>query len=177
MLYFSHPLWKVLIPLLTIALVSFISQKKLHYSWQGDFLFVPPPYKMLLFWILVFGSYMLGTDYFWHWRGDWDFSAWQQQPVFTSIARVFAVVMAGPVAEEMLFRGLLLTRLKRTGLNPWMSLLLVTSAWAGIHVEYSWGIIFLIFGNGLLLGLSLYSSRSLLVPILLHIIWNGYAVW
>ncbi|QMU28791.1 CPBP family intramembrane glutamic endopeptidase [Adhaeribacter radiodurans] len=177
MLNFSHPLWKVLLPLVTIVLVSFIARRKLHYSWQKDLLLVLPPPKILLFWILVFGTYMLSTDYFWHWRGDWNFQTWQQQSLFTSITRVFAVVIAGPLAEEMLFRGLLLIRLNRTGLNRGISLVLITSVWAGIHMEYSWEIIILIFGNGLLLGLSLYSSRSLLVPMILHMIWNGYAVW
>jgi len=177
MLNISHPLMKVLLPLLTIALVSFITTKKLHYSWQRDLLLVKPAFKTLLLWILLFVGFMLGSDYVWHWRGPWNFQVWQEQTILTSIARVFAVGIAGPTAEEMLFRGLLLTRLNRTGLNRWISLLIVTSCWAAIHVDYSLWIILLLFGNGLLLGLSLYSSRSLVVPIILHIIWNLYAVW
>lgn len=177
MLNLSNPLVKLLLPVLGIVAIYFIATKKLKYSLKQDLLFVTPKFRSLLFWIFLYLIYMLGTDMILNWRGPWNFQPWKEQTLFASIARVLAVGILGPIAEEMIFRGLLLTKLNQLKLNKWISLLIVTALWTVIHVDYSIEILVLIFFNGILLGLSLYLSRSLIIPIILHIMWNLYSVW
>ncbi|MFT3910892.1 MAG: CPBP family intramembrane metalloprotease [Ferruginibacter sp.] len=173
----SNPFFKLLLPVLLIAVVYFIATKRLKYSLQDDLLIVTPKFNNLLSWIIVYLIFMLGTDMIFHWRGAWNLQPWKEQPVLTSIEKVLAVGILGPVAEEMIFRGILLARLNRLNLNRYISLLIITIVWTLIHIDYTIGIKVLIFFNGILLGLSLYNSRSLVVPVILHIIWNLYSVW
>jgi len=46
-----------------------------------------------------------------------------------------------------------------------------------IHTSYSAGVIAVIFVEGLLLGAAHWRTGSVLAPILMHIVWNLYAVW
>ena len=83
-----------------------------------------------------------------------------------------AVVVAAPLVEETLFRGLLLPGFTgRPGRSLW-GLLLSAGAWAAIHAQYDLFDITAIFLLGLLFGAARLHSRSLWTPILLHAGFN-----
>ena len=177
MLSLSDPEVKLLVSILAIAFVYFKATKISKYSLSGDLLLVTPKIQSLLFWVFIYLIYMLGSDFLFNWRGVWNFQPWKDQCLFISLERVLAVCIFGPIAEELIFRGILLTKLNRLKINKWVCLFIVTALWTVIHVNYSFWILILIFFNGLLLGLSRYYSGSLIIPIILHIIWNLYSVW
>ncbi len=120
---------------------------------------------------------MLLSNALWHWRGPWDFGPWRQAPLLASILRVLAVGILGPMAEELIFRGLLYGRLAKTRVGPVGTIVILALFWAVIHVSYDATVITVIFIDGLLLGAARWRTGSLLPPVLMHIVWNLYAVW
>jgi membrane protease YdiL (CAAX protease family) len=175
-LHLSNPLVKVLLPLAAITAVVLLCRFR-RTALGADLRLVPPPPGQLLGWVVLSVLWMLGTDALLHWRGPWNFGPWRAQAPWVSGARVLAVGVLGPVAEELVVRGLIYFRLRRAGLNEWLVIGLTAAGWAGMHVDYSPAVMAIIFVEGLLLGLARRSSGSLWVPILMHISWNLYAVW
>jgi len=172
-----NPVFKLLLPVIGISAVYFITTRKLKYSFKKDLLLVTPSARNLIAWGLIWVTWMIITNMILNWRGPWNFQPWKEQSLIVSVTRFLAVVILGPLAEELVFRGVMLARLNKFKLNKWISLTIVSILWAIIHIDYSFGIITLLFFNGILLGFSLYSYRSLVIPIVLHITWNLYALW
>jgi CAAX protease family protein len=87
----------------------------------------------------------------------------------------FAMIFAGPMAEEFIFRGFFFTGLRGRGLSPVanVSAILATAApWAIIHFQYDAFGIGVIFVCGILLGLARLKTDSLPLCILLHMLNN-----
>jgi membrane protease YdiL (CAAX protease family) len=83
-----------------------------------------------------------------------------------------AVVVIGPVTEEIVFRGFLFRGLNASFLGVAGTLLATSVAWALMHVQYPWLIIAQIFLIGLLLGWLRWASGSTLLTISLHVLAN-----
>lgn len=80
------------------------------------------------------------------------------------------VVLVAPVSEELMIRGILFNKVRNV--LPFLGANLLQAAVFGI---YHWDIIqgIYAFGTGLLLGYIYYKSRTLLAPILLHMLINA----
>jgi membrane protease YdiL (CAAX protease family) len=173
-----NPFIKVLLPVLAILAVWLLSKYRHHISLKQDLKIRRPAFNQLVLWLAVYIIWMLTTNYFMDWRGPWDFSPWQQQPLYVSIMRVLAVGILGPIAEELIFRGLIFYRLNKLNLtNKWILMALIAVFWAAIHIDYSWQVRAVIFVDGILLGVAMLKSNSLVTPILMHVAWNLYAIW
>jgi membrane protease YdiL (CAAX protease family) len=83
-----------------------------------------------------------------------------------------AVVIIGPVTEEIVFRGFLFRGLNASFLGVAGTLLATSVAWALMHVQYDALIIAQIFLIGLLLGWLRWASGSTLLTISLHVMAN-----
>jgi hypothetical protein len=85
------------------------------------------------------------------------------------------VSIAAPVGEEVMFRGFLYKTIElRFGA---IAAILVTAlGWAALHIQYGLISIASIFAIGLFLGTARYYSRSLILTMILHGIWNGMAL-
>lgn len=173
----DNPFIKLLLPLLAIAFIVILCRFKWKISLKHNLMLVPPRVKDVIIWSAANIAWMLSTDYFINWRGQFDFTVWQVQPLYVSVLRVMAVCFAGPVAEELLFRGVVFYKLNKFGARTWLTVLITAAVWALIHYNYSPTVIFIIFIEGLLLGTALLRSKSLYVPIIMHICWNLYAIW
>jgi len=126
--------------------------------------------------LAVYLGWMLVSDALLHWRGPWDFRPWVQAPIAASALRILAVCVLGPAAEELLFRGLLFRWLGDR--LPVVAVIGITAAsWALLHWSYSWAVIGVIVIDGLLLGLARWRTGSILPPIVMHAIYNLYAIW
>jgi membrane protease YdiL (CAAX protease family) len=166
---------KVLVPVVAGGALLVASRRR-RLSWRDDLGIAPPPAARSAAWIAVWLAWMLGTDLAMGWRGPWDFGPWVRAGVLASALRVLAVGVLGPIVEELLFRGFLLHRLQvRMGTRGAVA---VTAAlWAAIHLGYPLPVVLLLFGSGLLLGAARVNCRSVIVPVVMHVIWNLYAVW
>ena len=126
--------------------------------------------------LAVYLGWMLLSDALLHWRGPWDFRPWVQAPIAASALRILAVCVLGPAAEELLFRGLLFRWLGDR--LPVVAVIGITAAsWALLHWSYSWAVIGVIVIDGLLLGLARWRTGSILPPIVMHALYNFYAIW
>jgi membrane protease YdiL (CAAX protease family) len=135
----------------------------------------PPLYPSLLIPALYL-AWMFGTDAAMHWRGPWDFRPWLAAPLLASILRVAAVGILGPVAEELIFRGWFWGAL-RTRVGPALAIVVTAAGWAALHYEYGLAVLGVILVDGLLLGLARWRTGSVYPPIVMHILYNLYAVW
>jgi membrane protease YdiL (CAAX protease family) len=87
----------------------------------------------------------------------------------------FALILAGPIFEETLFRGFLVTGLVASRLGGSGAIIISSLAWALIHQQYDAYGIATIFALGILLGAARVKSNSLLVPIAMHVLMNSIA--
>ena len=98
--------------------------------------------------------------------------AWQAEFEELPLAQeLFAVVLIGPVWEELFFRGAMFAAfLRRWGI---MTAAIVPSLiWALIHVQYEWWYVASIAGSGVLLAMVRWKGGSIYLPIALHAAFN-----
>lgn len=84
----------------------------------------------------------------------------------------FAVVIAGPLGEEIVFRGFLFRGWARPGGHPLVAIVVISLLWAIQHVQYDWFGILQVFVLGLLFGLIRWLSGSTLLTFVLHALVN-----
>ena len=101
-----------------------------------------------------------------------------QTDTFTSARRdgwlvplLLAVVLVGPIGEEITFRGFLYRGWVRPGfvITP---IILITLFWSAMHIQYDWFGILQVFLTGLLLGWLRWLSGSTSLTIVLHVLVN-----
>ncbi len=83
-----------------------------------------------------------------------------------------AVSVAAPFFEEFLFRGFLLEGMARSKIGLTGAVIITSAIWAVIHMQYGWFEIISIFFIGILLCLAKIKSKSLYVPIAMHMLMN-----
>lgn len=172
----SSTLMKVLVPA-AIAVFVIVLARRQGLDARRDMGLCWPGAPVLLGWLVVYAAYMLGTDALFHWRGPFDFAPWRAIPLAVAVARVVAVGVIGPTAEELVFRGYGFARLTRTRLGVAKSIGLLAAVWSVVHIEYGWQVLVLLFGAGLLLGVARHRTHSVVTPVAMHVLWNLYAIW
>lgn len=88
---------------------------------------------------------------------------------------LFAVILAAPVCEEIVFRGFLFIGLASSRLGAWGATALTSGIWATIHFQYDWYGMMLIFIFGLFLGFARSKTGSTTIAIFLHCVLNAIA--
>jgi membrane protease YdiL (CAAX protease family) len=88
---------------------------------------------------------------------------------------VGAVSVAAPIGEEITFRGFLFKTIELR-FGPVTAVIVTALGWAALHIQYGLISIASIFAIGLFLGVARYYSRSLILTMILHGIWNGVAI-
>lgn len=88
----------------------------------------------------------------------------------------FAVVVAGPVFEELFFRGFVYHGLANSRLQAAGAIILTALIWTMVHAQYDWYVKGNIFVIGILFGLARYRSGSILPPLVMHVLMNGVSM-
>lgn len=83
-----------------------------------------------------------------------------------------AIVVAGPLFEEVFFRGFLLAGFASSFMGPRGAIAVTAAAWAVVHWQYDAYTIAFIFLLGVLFGAARIRTGSLLVPLALHSLTN-----
>jgi membrane protease YdiL (CAAX protease family) len=83
-----------------------------------------------------------------------------------------AVVVIGPMGEEVMFRGFLFRGWIRPGARGVLAIAVISLLWSLMHVQYTWVLMVQIFMIGLILGWIRWRSGSTLLTIVLHVIVN-----
>jgi hypothetical protein len=101
-----------------------------------------------------------------------------QTDTFTSARRdgwlvplLLAVVLVGPIGEEIMFRGFIYRGWVRSGfvVTP---VLMLTLLWSAMHMQYDWFGILQVFLTGLVLAWLRWLSGSTALTIVLHMLVN-----
>ncbi|OKY25614.1 CPBP family intramembrane glutamic endopeptidase [Thalassotalea sp. PP2-459] len=92
----------------------------------------------------------------------------------TLLLGFIVICLIGPVLEEIVYRGILFTVLQRTGMHTSLVLIITTSIFTFIHVQYDAQQLAFIFIYGLLLGIIRYKTNNILLCIAIHMIHNVY---
>jgi membrane protease YdiL (CAAX protease family) len=83
-----------------------------------------------------------------------------------------AMIVASPVAEEILFRGFLFRGFIHEPRNALPGILAISLIWALLHVQYDWFGTALVFVLGVFLGFVRLWSGSTTLTIMLHMLLN-----
>ena len=89
------------------------------------------------------------------------------------VVMVLATVIAAPVIEEIIFRGLAYTRMKK-GMPTAVAMILSSALFGVAHGQWVWMLYAFVFG--LVLVWAFEHTKSLLANILLHLSYNGCAM-
>jgi len=130
-------------------------------------------------WILV--MFLLGSDALTYLLGNDVVSPFQVDTYRSAQSAgmlplyFFALVIAAPVAEEIMFRGFLFRGWVASGRMAILSILIISALFAAIHIQYDWFGILQVFFIGLMLGLVRWRSGSTTLTILMHMLANLWA--
>lgn len=83
---------------------------------------------------------------------------------------LFTLIVAAPVAEELLFRGFMYTGLTGSPVGNVGAIVIPSLIWAALHLQYDWYGILTIFLMGLLLGVCRWLTKSTITTMVLHAI-------
>jgi len=97
---------------------------------------------------------------------------WDASRAAPFVANALVVVVLAPIIEELTFRGLGFTLLERFG--RWAAIVFVGLAFAAVHGLVEGFLLLAVFGA--LLALIRSRSGSIYPPILLHAVFNGFAL-
>jgi uncharacterized protein len=89
---------------------------------------------------------------------------------------LLVVGIGAPLAEELLFRGFLLSALAKTRAGFSGAAVVSTTLWTALHAGYSLIGIVEVFSIGLFFSWMLYRTGSLRVPIFCHALYNSLIV-
>jgi membrane protease YdiL (CAAX protease family) len=98
----------------------------------------------------------------------------EQGPAVRVLAVVSAVVLA-PISEELFFRGLLQSYVRRETQSPWAAVLITAAMFGLVHAPY-WHTVPAIALLGVVLGYNYERCGRLLPSILIHAMFNGVMV-
>ena len=106
------------------------------------------------------------------WKQDAELSSFlsrAERPVWICIL----AIVAAPLFEEVLFRGLIFQGLRRTT-GPFLAILGSAAVFAIVHPPIS---VIPVFGQGIAAALSFQESGFLLAPILTHAVYNTMVIF
>lgn len=94
--------------------------------------------------------------------------------IISTVEGTLAVAVLGPVAEELIFRGVICGSMLRNGAGPWPSILISAFIFGLIHINPAQ--VPFAMAMGVILGILYYKTGSLVPSILIHVVNNTIAV-
>lgn len=167
---------KLAFPVIAILLVLFVSKWR-GLSWQEDLGLRRPKALMLMAWLGLWLLWIVISEWLGHVFGLDQPRAWPACPMLIVVLRVLAIGVLGPVAEEIVMRGILFSRLRRTAMGTVGAIGIIAIGWAALHYDYGVGTLGLIAVDGVVLGLARYQSKSLWVPVIMHALGNLFSIY
>src|SRR5215216_6372454 len=159
--YLQSTLLKVALTVAGIVLVLVVARLR-KLSLRDDLGFRWPPPRQLALWMALWIAWMVVGEALIDLFGLPDPEPWNAGYSTLIVAlRILAIGLLGPISEEMLMRGMVFWRLRRTPLGDYGAIVVVAALWAAFHTQYGFGLIALIFLDGLVLGLARVRTRSL----------------
>ena len=172
----GNRLMKGMIPAVTITLVALA----VHWnslSWTEDLRLTLPTLLSAAFWIIGWTMWVAMVEVTSSELGLPRPSKWKDFDAGRLALLFIGIVLLAPVAEELLFRGLVYRLVEQTQAGAPVAILAGALLFTVMHVQYGWREQALVFADGILLGLARWQSDSLLLTICLHAMGNFYAYY
>jgi membrane protease YdiL (CAAX protease family) len=167
---------KLLLPALGIVLMLVVARRR-RLSFADDIGLARPVPAMAVLFALLWLVLIAVEEYFTGSNEATQAKTWPDYPLVIVVLRALAIGVVGPIAEELAIRGLVMGMLRRTRLGSYGAIVVSAAAWSAMHIQYApLLLLLLIFIDGVMLGLARHFSRSLYVPMLMHIIGNLYSI-
>jgi membrane protease YdiL (CAAX protease family) len=160
--------------LLGIALVMLFASMRYPLTVKNYLELYKPKIKYLLLFLglMVIAMILMETVNSWLDRSTPEFMT----KVYASTKNLpmlwIAVGVAAPFFEEFLFRGFILEGLRHSRIGIIGAIIITSASWAIIHMQYGWFEIITIFFIGVLLAIAKLKTKSLYVPIAMHMLMN-----
>jgi membrane protease YdiL (CAAX protease family) len=137
----------------------------------------PNSMNHFFFWTIGFLIFILVTEFSLYYLGFLEIDKWNHL-LFPSIIRIFGAVILAPIAEEFIFRGLILSKLIKKNIRIHLAILIQACFFVLLHnftyqntMSSNIGIV-----QGLidasLFGYARYNTKSIYTPITMHITGN-----
>ena len=157
-------------------LVLFLVLRLRGLAWRDQLAMRRPAWQKVALWMIIWIAWVLASDVVTDWLGMPPPEPWKPYPPLIIALRILAIGVLGPIAEELVFRGVIYSRLSKTRLGTWGAIVVIAAAWAAIHVQYELAVLAVIFLDGIVLGAARRDSGSVVVPILMHMFGNLYSI-
>lgn len=171
----TSTLLKAAIPAASIGMILFVARKRRLFLAEDVGLRLPR-LKLALLFLLGWGALIALEEVLTAGVADAQAKAWPDYPTHIVLLRILAIGLLGPIAEELAFRGVLFAVLRRTSLQVAGAIVVTAAFWSVLHLQYSPLLLGLIFIDGLVLGAARHWTRSLYVPIVMHIAGNLFSI-
>ncbi|MCE9620499.1 MAG: CPBP family intramembrane metalloprotease [Planctomycetes bacterium] len=169
---------KLLGPLVACVVLLFVAKKRGIKLRDASGLGLRlPTWTAAAFWLAAWIAWMALSEVALAQFGMEQPKPWPEYSAPIFWMRVAAIGLVGPVLEELVFRGAVLSLIERTRFGLRGAILVTSVAWAAIHVQYAPAFIFLIFLDGIFLGECRVRSGSLILPMAMHSMGNLYSIW
>ena len=172
----SSALLRVL-PFIVVITVIAIRLFIKHLSPQDIALKKPASVKRFLYWMLGFLAYVLLVEFTLYHFGILEIDKWNH-PLISSIIRIAGAVIFAPIAEELLFRGILLNALEKWKLNKHLSIIIQAVLFVMLHnfayqnsLSANIGVVQSFF-DACLFAYARYHTKSIYTPIAMHMTGN-----
>lgn len=149
-------------------------------SRLADYLpLVWPAPRVLGFWLLVLVLFIAASDLMSWLTGHPIVPEFMTEAYASADSKLLlwaGIAVGAPLLEELFFRGFLYAGLAPSRLGAAGAVVCTALFWALVHVQYDWYGVTTIFVIGLLLGLARAKTGTLVIPLLLHVAANSFAV-
>ncbi len=169
-----------ILPFLGILLILLLQIRRKKINSQDLFFQKPISVKRYLLWTIGFLVYILLTEFVLFKLNILEVNKWEH-PLFASIIRISGAVILAPIAEELIFRGLLLNQLVKRKLAFQLAIFLQACFFVILHnftyentLTANIGIVQTLI-DASLFGYARYYTKSIYTPIAMHITGNFIA--
>jgi membrane protease YdiL (CAAX protease family) len=161
-------------PLCT-ALVGLFVKLKATLSIKEYLCLVPVGARTAVIWFAFLAVVLIASDLLTYWLGRPMVPEVMVELYRTShlVALAwFAIIVAAPIFEEVVFRGFMFRGIQASGLGNGGAIVITAFAWAAMHIQYDAYGLATVFALGIFLGLTRAVTGSLYLTTAMHMVTN-----
>lgn len=164
-------------PLVSLVLLLVVRHVR-HLSWQDDIGLRWPSLGTSLRWIGAYIVLTIATELVSDALGLASEKSWfEKYSVGVIVVRSLVIVTLAPIAEELMFRGLLFSVLSSTRVGAIGAVALTALLFALMHFQYAGVLMLFVLIDAIYFGVARLATGSVLIPIICHMIGNSVAVY
>jgi membrane protease YdiL (CAAX protease family) len=168
------------LPFMVILMILLLAFKKGKITANNLGINKPACIKHFFYWVIGFFVFVLLVELGLYMMWLLEITPWRH-PLFPSIIRIAGAVILAPIAEEFIFRGLLLSMLTKRKINLHVAIIIQAVVFVLLHnftyqnsLSSNIGIVQSL-ADAMLFGYAKQYTKSIATPIAMHITGNAFA--